>query len=53
MNTCLLRNSSALVRISLVPYKYVPTYMCLRYGYVLDTDPYICTKIEKRLRKNS
>ena len=29
MNTCLLRNGSVLVRISLVPYKYVPIYMCI------------------------
>ena len=29
MNTCLLRNGSALVRISLVPYNYVPRYMCI------------------------
>ena len=27
MNTCLFRNGSVLVRISLVPYKYVPIYM--------------------------
>ena len=29
MNTCLLRSGSVLVRISLVPYKYVPIYMCI------------------------
>ena len=29
MNTCLFRNGSVLVRISLVPYKYVPIYMCI------------------------
>ena len=29
MNTCLFRSGSVLVRISLVPYKYVPIYMCI------------------------
>ena len=29
MNICLFRNGSVLVRISLVPYKYVPIYMCI------------------------
>ena len=28
MNTRLFQSDSVLVRISLVPYKYVPTYMC-------------------------
>ena len=27
MNTCLFRNGSVLVRISLVSYKYLPIYM--------------------------
>ena len=29
MNTRLFRSGSVLVRISLVPYKYVPIYMCI------------------------
>ena len=29
MKTFLFRNGSVLVRISLVPYKYVPMYMCI------------------------
>ena len=29
MITCLFRSGSILVRISLVPYKYVPIYMCI------------------------
>ena len=29
MNTCLFRSGSVLVRISLVPYKYVPIYLCI------------------------
>ena len=29
MNTRLHRNGSVLVRISLVPYKYAPRYMCI------------------------
>ena len=29
MNTCLFRNGSLLVGISLVPYKYVPIYICI------------------------
>ena len=29
MNTCLFRSGSVLVWISLVPYKYVPIYMCI------------------------
>ena len=29
MNTRLFRNGSVLIRISLVPYKYVPIYMCI------------------------
>ena len=29
MNTCLFRSGSVLVRISLVPYKYVPICMCI------------------------
>ena len=29
MNTRLFRNGSVLVRITLVPYKYVPIYMCI------------------------
>ena len=29
MNTCVFRSGSVLVRISLIPYKYVPIYMCI------------------------
>ena len=29
MNTRLFRSGSLLVRITLVPYKYVPIYMCI------------------------
>ena len=29
MNTRLFRSGSVLVRINLVPYKYVPIYMCI------------------------
>ena len=29
LNNRLFRNGSVLVRISLVPYKYVPIYMCI------------------------
>ena len=29
MNICLFRSGSVLVWISLVPYKYVPIYMCI------------------------
>ena len=29
MNTRLFRSGSVLVRISLIPYKYVPLYMCI------------------------
>ena len=29
MDTFLFRSASVLVRISLVPYKYVPIYMCI------------------------
>ena len=29
MDTCLFRSASVLVRISLVPYKYVPINMCI------------------------
>ena len=53
MDTCLFRNGSVLVRISLVPYKYVPVYMCICYVYVLDTYPYICTIIKNSLGVNS
>ena len=29
MKTCLFRSGSVLVRISLVPYKYVPVFLCI------------------------
>ena len=29
MNTCLFRSCPVLARTSLVPYKYVPIYMCI------------------------
>ena len=29
MITCLFRNGTVLVQVSLVPYKYVPSYMCI------------------------
>ena len=32
MNTRLFRGGSVLVRISFVPYKYVPIYMCIVKG---------------------
>ena len=41
MNTRLFRSCSVQVRISLVPYKYVPIYMCI----VKDTY-YICTTVK-------
>ena len=44
MITRLFRNGSVLVRIILVPYKYVPVYMYI----VKDTYPFLCT-----IRKNS
>ena len=51
MNTCLFR--SVLVRISFVPYKYIPIYMYICYGYVLDRYPYTCTIIKIILRVDS
>ena len=41
MKTRLFRSGSVLVRISLVPYKYVPQYMCIVRGtYFLRTHIY-------------
>ena len=53
MNTCLFRNVSVPVRISLVPYKCVPIYMYSCYEYVLDTYPYICTVVNITFYSNS
>ena len=47
VNIRLFRNGSVLVRISLVPYKYVPIYMCI----VKDTY-YIRTRICAQQLKN-
>ena len=33
--------------------KYVPIYMYICYGYVLDTYPYICTIVIKTYESNS
>ena len=41
MNTHLFRSGSVLVQISLVPYKYVPVYMCIgRDTYYIRTRIY-------------
>ena len=53
MNTRSFRNGSVLVRISLIPYKYVPIYMYICYGYVLDTYPHKCTIVENVFYSNS
>ena len=53
MNTHLLRNSSLLVLVSVFPYKYVPIYMYICYGYVTDTYPYISTIVKNTYDSNS
>ena len=53
MITRSFRNGSVLVRISLLPYKYVPIYLYICYGYVLDAYPHKCTIVENVFYSNS
>ena len=57
INFRLFRNGSVLVRINLIPYKYLTIILtiitCFYSGYVIDSYPYICTIVKNTYDSNS